>query len=108
MACSNDNGEGYSVAQVLGQMEDAAMPYETLRATAQTFAARVVESAGAGVRRNLADGLSLINRIYAKRLDASDIGTLEAAASQSALEIDANGVGAGYDCSAKRWGAHVL
>jgi len=100
----NDDGNGYSVAQVLGQMEDAAMPYETLRSTAETVAARLVETGGAVVRQQLQAGTLLINRIYSKRLTADDIGALrKLAQSAAALGVDSNGVASG-----NAFGAHSL
>jgi len=97
---SDDNTE-YKVVDVLGQMEEVAMPYEAVRATAQTFALRLVESLGAGIRDNLQKGRDLINRIYNKTLTEDDFNNLTKTASNAGGVV--NGV-----LSGNSYGAHNL
>jgi len=98
-----DDGGSYDVATVIGQMEDAAMPYSALRATAETIVHHILETEP-NARSNLNSGQTLINKIFVKEIkegDADAISTMLASAGLTSSESN-------VPVSGNEFGAHDL
>jgi hypothetical protein len=99
-----DGGTGYRTAKVFGQMEDAALPYSTVRAVAETMAARISETVGRTLLNEVDAGNRLINKLYNKAIGRPDLDFLRSAAeqAQSSSGVDSGVIGG------NEYGSHDL